>query len=93
MTDPDPDPVVPRLDTSGTRVPRRVEQPRTLGGATVTVALLLGGLLAATASPMLLAGLLVGAVVGAVAGFAAFQRRSSGPLRLCLQRPGVCVRL
>lgn len=78
------DPVVPRPETSGTRVPRRVEQPRTLSGAAVTVALLLGALFAAMASPMLL----VGVCGGAVAGFAAFQRRSSGPLWLCLQRPG-----
>ena len=93
MTDPDPDPVVPRLDTSGTRVPRRVEQPRTLGGIAATIALLLGSLFAAATSPALLAGLLVGLVVGGAVGFAAFRRRSSGPFRLCARRAGVCVRL
>jgi hypothetical protein len=90
MSDPDPDPVVPRLDTSGTRVPRRVEQPRTLGGAAATVALLLAGVLVAAASPMLLAGALSSLAIGAVAGFLV-SRRADRRLQFCLPRQSVCV--
>jgi hypothetical protein len=90
MSDPDPDPVVPRLDTSGTRVPRRVEQPRTLGGTAATVAVLLVGVLLAAASPALLGGALLSLVVGAVAGFLV-SRRTARPLQFCLPRQSVCV--
>ncbi len=86
----DPDPVVPRLDTSGTRVPRRAEQPRTLGGTAVTTALLLAAVLVASASSMLLAGAFASLVVGAVAGFLA-SRRAARPLQFCLPRQSVCV--
>ena len=92
MSDPDPDPVVPRLDTSGTRVPRRVEEPRTLGGTAVTVALLFGAVLVASASPMLLAGAFLSLGVGAVAGFL-ISRRTTRPFQVCLPRQSVCVEL
>ena len=93
MSDPDPDPVVPRLDTSGTRTPRQAEQPRTLGGTAVTVGLLLGGLLVASASPMLLGGLLLGLAVGAVAGVVLARRHASSPVEFCVPRAGLCLRI
>ncbi|NHX36673.1 MULTISPECIES: hypothetical protein [Halolamina] len=89
----DPDPVVPRLVTSGTREPVRGDPPRTLGGTLATVALLAGVLFAAAAPPALLGGLLLGVAVGGGAAVVADRRKSDHTMRLCLPRAGVCVRL
>lgn len=87
------DPVVPRLDTSGTREPVRGDPPRTLGGTLATVALLLGVLFAAAAPPALLVGLLLGVAVGGGAAVVADRHESGDTTQICLRRAGVCIRL
>lgn len=86
------DPAVPRLETVGTREPLRGGPPRTIGGTLATMALLLGGLFAAAASPAVLVGGLLGVAVGV--GAAVVGRRDADEAtRICLSRTGVCIRL
>lgn len=76
----------PRTDAGG-------EPPRTLGGALVTAALFVVALLAVSVPTAVLAGVLTVAVAAGVAGFVAGVRRRRQPVRLCLPRTRVCVRL
>lgn len=87
------DPVVPRLETSGTREPPRGDPPRTLGGTLATVALLLAVLFVPAAPPALLVGLLLGVAVGGGAVTVAHRRGSAESTQICVPRAGICVRL
>jgi len=86
-----------KIDPNATAMGARSAQdggpPRTLGGALVTVALLVTAVFAVSAPAAVLAGLLLATVTGLGAGFVVgvrSSRRSAG--RLCLPRIGVCVR-
>jgi len=86
------DPVVPRLDTVGTREPIRSDPPRTLGGVLATMALLVGFLFAAAAPPALLVGMLLGVAVGAGAPVVSDRRDADEATQLCLPWASVGIR-
>lgn len=68
--------------------------PRTVGGALVTVALFVVGLLAVSVPAALLTALLTAVAAASVAGFVVgVRRRRRRPVRFCLTRTRVCVRL